>query len=181
RPPPKVDHRQKGTGDIQYYELLCRARARIRRVCDRRTGPARRAAPISPRERRDVRKRRKSIINEDKRSKMPVITILCHGTANSTNRSTSGGSELVISKLSTLLTGTDGRNWILNEGAGTKELRHQANTPGKKGGLMGIVAGEGVEANVARSLRFVSDNHLHFNAGLQGNAPLTVNLAGHSR
>ena len=112
---------------------------------------------------------------------MPVITILCHGTANSTNRSTSGGSELVISKLSTLLTGTDGRNWILNEGAGTKELRHQANTPGKKGGLMGVVAGEGVEANVARSLRFVSDNHLHFNAGLQGNAPLTVNLAGHSR
>ena len=25
-----MDHRQKGTADIQYYELLCRARARIR-------------------------------------------------------------------------------------------------------------------------------------------------------
>src|SRR5690349_5642513 len=114
---------------------MCRARARIRLFVT--AGLARPGA--LPRYRRaseetsgrDVRKRRKSIINEDKRSKMPVITVLCHGTANSTNRSTSGGSELVISKLSTLLTGTDGRNWILNEGAGTKELGHQANTPGK--------------------------------------------------
>ncbi len=46
---------------------------------------------------------------------------------------------------------------------------------------MGVVAGEGVEANVARSLKFVSDSHLSFNASLKGNTPLTVNLAGHSR
>jgi hypothetical protein len=110
---------------------------------------------------------------------MSVITILCQGTANSTNRSTSGGSELVISKIATLLAGTDGMNWILNEGAGTAELRQQHNVSGnwldkKTRDVMGVAAGEGVEANVARSLRFVRDR-------LEGNAHLTVNLAGHSR
>jgi len=108
---------------------------------------------------------------------MPVITILCHGTANSTNRSTSGGSELVISKISTLLAGSDGAEWILNEGAGAAELRHQPNTPGKKGGFMGVAAGEGVEANVARSLTFVRNSR----SLLERNETLTVNLAGHSR
>ncbi len=109
---------------------------------------------------------------------MPVITILCHGTANSTNRSTSGGSELVISKIATLLAGTDGKNWILNEGAGTKELANQLGITGRlnrqASGVMGVAAGEGVEANVARSVSFVK-------AWSNSAGELIVNLAGHSR
>lgn len=109
---------------------------------------------------------------------MSVITILSHGTANSTNRSTSGGSELVISKISTLLAGMDGRDWILNEGAGTQELMNQRGITGRLnrqvGGVMGVAAGEGVEANVARSVSFVK-------AWSNSAGSLTVNLAGHSR
>jgi hypothetical protein len=109
---------------------------------------------------------------------MSVITILCHGTANSTNTATSNGSELVISKISTLLAGMDGLNWILNEGAGTAELKDQhnmfGNQFGKTRGLPGIAAGEGVGANVRRSLSFVKTR-------LENDKDLTVNLAGHSR
>lgn len=54
---------------------------------------------------------------------MRYITILNHGTANSTNLKTSGGHVLVISQIKQLLEGKDGVNWILNEGAGTKELK----------------------------------------------------------
>ena len=109
---------------------------------------------------------------------MSVITILSHGTANSTNTATSGGSELVISRISTLLAGMDGRDWILNEGAGTKELTNQRGITGRLNkqvtGVMGVAAGEGVEANVARSVSFVK-------AWSNSAGALTVNLAGHSR
>jgi hypothetical protein len=102
---------------------------------------------------------------------MSVVTILSQGTANSTNRLTSGGSELVISRIAALLAGADGIDWILNEGAGTKELRDQGRISGS---AMGVVKGEGVEANVGRSMRFIR--------ALRANDPhLTVNLAGHSR
>ena len=56
---------------------------------------------------------------------MPVLTILNHGTRNSTNTDTSNGNELVISKIASLMEGGDGAAWILNEGAGTAELRAQ--------------------------------------------------------
>jgi hypothetical protein len=110
---------------------------------------------------------------------MAVITILSHGTANSTNRETSSGHELVISKISRLLFGEEGVDWILNEGAGTAELRHQHGISGnwfekKSRDMMGIAAGEGVEANVATACRFVRDR-------LNDTRALTVNLAGHSR
>ncbi len=102
---------------------------------------------------------------------MTVITILSHGTANSTNRATSGGSELVISKIATLLAGVDGTDWILNEGAGTKELRDQGRISGS---LAGVARGEGVEGNVGRSMRFIREVR-------RTDPHLTVNLAGHSR
>jgi hypothetical protein len=102
---------------------------------------------------------------------MPVVTILCHGTANSTNRGTSSGSELVITRISALLTGQEGEQWILNEGAGTQELRDQNRV---SGGFMGVFAGEGVEANAEASVRFVKRT-------LEREKHLTVNLAGHSR
>lgn len=110
---------------------------------------------------------------------MSVVTILSHGTANSTNRGTSSGHELVISKISRLLAGSESVDWILNEGAGTAELLQQHGFSGSlfdnvKRTAMGIAAGEGVEANVARACRFVRDR-------LNDTTHLTVNLAGHSR
>lgn len=106
---------------------------------------------------------------------MPAITILSHGTANSTNTSTSEGSELVISRIGRLLGGVEGRDWILNEGAGTDELAHQRGiTPSLSNMIAGIAKGDGVEANVAKSVNFVRD-------AVSSRGPLTVNLAGHSR
>jgi len=106
---------------------------------------------------------------------MPAITILNHGTANSTNRATSEGSELVISRIGNLLGGVEGRDWILNEGAGTDELAHQRGiSPSLGKTIAGIAKGDGVEANVAKSVNFVRD-------AVQARGPLTVNLAGHSR
>ena len=109
---------------------------------------------------------------------MRVITILSHGTANSTNRSTSGGSELVISKLARLLAGQDGADWILNEGAGTKELRRQGID---SGGFMGAAAGEGVQANVDKSVDFVKRQLKRFSGGIGSSRGIAINLAGHSR
>lgn len=45
---------------------------------------------------------------------MTVLTILNHGTANSTNVKTSEGHVLVITQISRLLEGTDTIDWILN-------------------------------------------------------------------
>jgi hypothetical protein len=112
---------------------------------------------------------------------MSVVTILCHGTMNSTNRATSSGSELVISKLSALLAGDEGKDWILNEGAGSKELLKRLGISGALNKFvsakMGIAAGEGVEANVDVSVSFVK----YVNTDPERVGPLTVNLAGHSR
>ena len=106
---------------------------------------------------------------------MPAITILSHGTSNSTNKATSEGSELVISRIGNLLGGVEGRDWILNEGAGTDELMHQRGiTPSVGKSIAGIVKGDGVEANVTRSVDFAYD-------AVQNRGAHTVNLAGHSR
>jgi hypothetical protein len=150
---------------------------------------------------------------------MAVVTILCHGTANSTDRTTSEGSELVISKIQTLLDGADDWDWLLCEGAGTRKLRHQYTGTNEAGfteldpddpldhiepdlphagprpapplaGIVGmpearriastfpggVFAGQGVDANVARAVRFVNHRKTQ---GMDGR--LTVNLAGHSR
>jgi hypothetical protein len=111
---------------------------------------------------------------------MRVVTILCHGTMNSTKRSTSEGSELVISKIAFLLAGRDGADWILNEGAGTKELRRQGIDSGT---AMGIAAGEGVQGNVDKSVDFVKRQLKGSSGGIGSSRgiAITVNLAGHSR
>jgi len=54
-----------------------------------------------------------------------VITILCHGTDNSTNSEETEGFKLVITKIRNLLAGANEEDWILCEGAGTAELRAQ--------------------------------------------------------
>jgi hypothetical protein len=150
---------------------------------------------------------------------MAVVTILCQGTANSTDRTTSDNSELVISKIQTLLDGADDWDWLLCEGAGTKKLRHQyignneadfvdldpddpldhveldlphagARPAPPLAGIVGmpearriaspflggVFAGQGVDANVARAVRFVNYRKTQ---GVDGR--LQVNLAGHSR
>ena len=109
---------------------------------------------------------------------MRVFTILSHGTANSTKRSTSNGSELVISKIATLLAGRDGADWILNEGAGTKELRRQGLD---SGGLGGTFAGEGVQANVDKSIDFVKRQLKNYIGDIGSVEGITINLVGHSR
>ncbi len=103
---------------------------------------------------------------------MPVLTILSHGTSNSTNVNTSEGHVLVITQLALVQSGAQGTHWILNEGAGTKELR---NTGVQSSGIAGVAKGEGVEANVTRSVQWVKTRMAELNA------PVTVNLAGHSR
>jgi hypothetical protein len=100
---------------------------------------------------------------------MTVLTILNHGTANSTDTRTSEGNVLVISKIAALL---DGPDWILNEGAGTAELRKQGiDSPEGKG----IAGGKGVEDNVARAVEWVKKRHR------EQRGQISVNLAGHSR
>lgn len=103
---------------------------------------------------------------------MAVITIMNHGTANSTDLSTSEGCVLVITQIARMVAGAEGTDWILNEGAGTKKLRDKGVTSPT---LAGIAKGEGVEENVNRSVAFVQSRFL----ALHGN--ITVNLVGHSR
>src|SRR5437868_2370479 len=66
---------------------------------------------------------------------MQVLTILNHGTSNSTNVSTSDGFVLVITQLGRMMAGACGDTWILNEGAGTHELRV---TGIQSGGVKGV-------------------------------------------
>jgi hypothetical protein len=103
---------------------------------------------------------------------MTVLTVLSHGTANSTDTETSEGCVLVISQIANLLDGEDGKDWILNEGAGTKKLRA---TGIKSSSVKGIGGGKGVEDNVSRSVNWIMERFKK----LHGN--ITVNLAGHSR
>jgi hypothetical protein len=109
---------------------------------------------------------------------MTVLTILNQGTYNSTNVNTSEGYVLVISRLAQLIHGAQDFDWMLNEGAGTKELRHQQGVSGsavRSGSFKGLMGGEGVEENVERAVEFV-ERRLK-----QINDQVTVNLAGHSR
>ena len=116
---------------------------------------------------------------------MPVLTILCHGTDNSRDTATSGGNTLVISKIGGLLMGVEGTDWLLLEGAGTAELRAQGVTESKW--AAGVFKGIGVEANVKKAVKFVTDASARSAPTLErvGNrvqfTDLTVNLAGHSR
>ena len=115
---------------------------------------------------------------------MPVLTILCQGTDNSRDTTTSGGHTLVISKLAELLAGIEGTDWLLLEGAGTANLRAQKID---SEGYAGVIWGGGVEANVAKAVKFVTEAFKGSAPQLekQGNkirmAGMTVNLAGHSR
>ena len=110
---------------------------------------------------------------------MPTLTVLSHGTANSTNTDTSEGSTLVISKIAKCLDGADGTQWILNEGAGTDELTAQGVRTGRipffGGTAEGVLGGKGVEGNVRRSVEWIL-KRLEKNPG-----NITVNLVGHSR
>src|SRR5262249_52919164 len=82
------------------------------------------------------------------------------------------GLGLAIAKMAQLWRGTDGTDWILNEGVGTQELRDQG---GRFVRRRGALLREGVEANVQRAVNWVKRR--------QGEVrdKLTVNLAGHSR
>lgn len=111
-----------------------------------------------------------------------AVTILCHGTDNSTDVATSGGNTLVISRITELLAGTEGKDWMLMEGAGTQRLRDQ-NVDASWAG--GVFKGSGVEENVERARKFIEkESRASFKAqdGKPGNrVQMTVNLAGHSR
>jgi hypothetical protein len=103
---------------------------------------------------------------------MTVLTVLSHGTANSTDTETSEGCVLVISQIANLLDGEEDRDWILNQGAGTSKLR---KTGVSSSSVKGIGGGKGVEDNVSRSVSWIMERFKQ----LKGN--ITVNLAGHSR
>ena len=111
-----------------------------------------------------------------------AITILCHGTDNSTDVATSSGNTLVISRITDLLDGTEGKHWMLMEGAGTQRLQDQKVDASWLGG---VVKGSGVEENVERARKFIEkESRASFKArdGKPGNrVQMTVNLAGHSR
>jgi hypothetical protein len=101
---------------------------------------------------------------------MKFLTVLNHGTCNSTNTDTSDGNELVITKIMTLLQEFD--QSLLNQGAGTKELR---DTGVVSGDMQGIFNGQGVEENVLRSLAWIRQKKQ------ESAEEITVNLVGHSR
>lgn len=118
---------------------------------------------------------------------MPVLTILCHGTDNSRDTTTSGGYTLVISKIAELLAGAEGTDWLLLEGAGTANLIAQGidSKP-----IDGIVWGAGVDANAAKAVKFVTDAFRQAAPQIEKSGrkiritdmtDMTVNLAGHSR
>lgn len=104
---------------------------------------------------------------------MPVLTIVNHGTANSTDTATSEGFMLVISKIASLL---GNQNWQLNQGAGTAALEATGVVSPFSGGVgAGVTGGLGVETNVTRSVAWIKQR-----MGSVGNNPV-INLAGHSR
>jgi hypothetical protein len=104
---------------------------------------------------------------------MTVLTILNHGTANSTDRvATSEGCMLVISQIAELLAGVEDKDWMLTEGAGTAKLR---DTGVNSSAIAGIGGGKGVEDNVVRAVRWIKERRA------QVGSDVTVNLAGHSR
>jgi len=105
---------------------------------------------------------------------MKVITILNQGTANdSTDRGTSNGCELVVSKLAKLMRSTGKLDWIMNEGVGTGGLQKQG---AKTDAVSGILFGRGLEANVQRALDLVETQRK-----ANGGGGIMVNLVGHSR
>jgi hypothetical protein len=105
---------------------------------------------------------------------MTVLTILNHGTDNSTDTQTSDGFVLVISKIASLLGSP--ANFILNEGAGTQKLRDTGVVSPRP---QGIFNGQGVEDNVRISVDWVKRRIQELRpSGLKVTA---VNLAGHSR
>lgn len=101
---------------------------------------------------------------------MKFLTVLNHGTCNSTNTNTSEGNELVITKIMTLLQEFD--QSLLNQGAGTQELRDTGVVSGEG---QGIFNGQGVEENVLRSLAWIRQKKQ------ESAEEITVNLVGHSR
>ena len=128
-----------------------------------------------------------------------VITILCHGTDNSTDPSKP--FKLVITKIRNLLAGANEMDWILCEGAGSNELNSQQlymrndlveRVQGNPSALAqvprarnlnnpniqatwagGVLWGTGVEQNVVRAMNFVANARL-------SSLNLVVNLAGHN-
>lgn len=108
---------------------------------------------------------------------MPVLTILNHGTMNSSK----GDKTLVITKLESLLGGKSGTgDWMINQGAGTWQLSMQrlmshGDLPGWQT-VGGIVWGKGVDENVEKSYKWVCHK-----IGSSQPGTFTVNLAGHSR
>lgn len=115
---------------------------------------------------------------------MSALTILCHGTDNSRDTSTSGGHKLVISKIAELLEGAEGKDWLLLEGAGTEKLREQGVDSKWHAG---VFWGAGVQANVDKAVKFATEEFRQASPEIEsaGNkiriSSTTVNLAGHSR
>jgi hypothetical protein len=100
---------------------------------------------------------------------MTVLTVLCHGTSNST-----GDHTLVITKIRDLLLIADRekKRFRINEGAGSLRLIMKGVGTGP---ISGIAGGRGVDENVDRSVNWIREKLPH------PSAADTVNLAGHSR
>lgn len=111
---------------------------------------------------------------------MPVLTVLNHGTSNSSK----GDPTLVITKLESLLGGKSGQgDWMINQGAGSGQLAMQRlkshlDLPGWQT-LGGIFWGKGVDENVEKAYEWIR-YRIH-SAGKNAAGTFTVNLAGHSR
>jgi hypothetical protein len=115
---------------------------------------------------------------------MPVLTILNHGTSNSSQ----GDKTIVISKLESLLGGKSGDgNWMINQGAGSWQLskdrfRSHLDLPGWQT-VGGIFWGKGVDENVDKAVEWVRYKIFKASetAGSSAAGTYVVNLAGHSR
>ncbi|MBI3348743.1 MAG: hypothetical protein HY020_16240 [Burkholderiales bacterium] len=101
---------------------------------------------------------------------MKILTVLCHGTVNSTDTDTSEGNVLVITKVAQSLDDFD--NFKLYEGVGTDKLQE---TVPESDLIRGIIGGKGVEAVVDNAVAWIRQRRTDLND------EITVNLAGHSR
>lgn len=102
---------------------------------------------------------------------MPTITILNHGTSNSSDE------DIVISRLKTLMDGVKNGSWKINTGVGTLAQAWDRHYMPGWNTIGGIVWAKGLSKNVEDSVAWV---RMHCeNSG--GAANVRVNLAGHSR